>query len=76
MNIAYVALYILNQKNVAKTKYIPFCYLSFQNGFFKVAEATCISLWNKLLIMDPELASATLDLKYISTQESSIIKMH
>lgn len=75
LNIAYVALYILNQKERSKDQvYTPFAISLFQNGFFKVAEATCISLWNKLLIMDPELASATLDLKYISTQESSIIK--
>ena len=75
LNIAYIALYMLNQKERSKDQvYTPFAVSLLQNGFFQVAETTCISLWNKLLSIDPELASATADLKYISTQESSIIK--
>ena len=35
LNIAYVALYILNQKNVAKTKYIPLLLSLFPKWIFQ-----------------------------------------
>ncbi|RCK55503.1 putative E3 ubiquitin-protein ligase TOM1 [Candida viswanathii] len=75
LSTAYNVLYVLSQKERSKDQvYTPFAVSLFQNGFFEVAKNTAISLWDRLLEMDPKEVAATSELKYISTQESSIVK--
>ncbi|MCP8719720.1 MAG: DUF908 domain-containing protein [Asgard group archaeon] len=75
LDTAYNVLYILSQKERSKDQvYTPFAISLFQNGFFEAAKKTAISLWDHLLEMDPKEVAATSELKYISTQESSIVK--
>ncbi|KAL6452439.1 TOM1 Probable E3 ubiquitin-protein ligase TOM1 [Candida maltosa Xu316] len=75
LHIAYAVLYILSQKDRSKDQiYTPFAISLFQSGFYAAAAKNATTLWNHLLDMNPEEVKATSELKYISTQESSIVK--
>ncbi|KAG7664643.1 TOM1 [[Candida] subhashii] len=75
MGVANIALYVLSQKERNKDMVCTGLAISFvQNGFYDKLSKIIIELWNKLLEMDPESVKETLDLKYLSAHESSIVK--